>query len=126
MASNSAPKDPHAVALGRKRQAGKTPAERAEFARIGSAAAREANARRSPVERRMIAMKAARTRRLAPAWLRRLEQRNAAKQAVSVSSTPAPIAEQAAELEQLIEQLDDETLWQLAARINAPSSDRSQ
>lgn len=62
-------KDPAAVALGRKRQA-VTPDERRAFAQIGAEASRTANAARSPQERRAIAMRAARTRRLNPPWLR--------------------------------------------------------
>jgi hypothetical protein len=105
-------KDPAAVALGRKRAAKMTPGEFAAWQRAGTEAAREANARRSPIERRFIAMKAWRSRRMMPAWMRTAQARNTAP-------PPAvdPLADQAAELARMIEQSSDAALEALRARL---------
>jgi hypothetical protein len=109
-------KDPAAVALGRKRAAKMTPEEFAAFQRAGTEAAREANARRSPLERRMIAMRAWRTRWTGPAWMR-------AAQKKSERNTPAQdhpvshVADQAAELARMIEQAGEDALEALRAQL---------
>jgi hypothetical protein len=107
-------KDPAAVALGRKRAAKMTPEEFAAWQRAGTEAAREANARRSPLERRFIAMKARRGRALMPAWMRAAQKRAERKAPVA----PIAVADQAAELARMIEQAGDEALARIVEHLS--------
>jgi hypothetical protein len=122
-------KDPAAVALGRKRAAKMTPEEFAAWQRAGTEAAREANKTRSPIERRFIAMKAWRSRRTAPAWMRAAQKRADQTRPASLTypndktgmpDSPGqdPIAEQAAELARMIEQAGDEALARIVEHLS--------
>lgn len=113
-------KDPAAVALGKRRQASMTPEERRAFVELGGAAAAEANRRRSPLERRMIAQKANRTRRLNPPWLRAAAAPAVAPGAPADASNAVEKQEarpDLAELAALIDAADDAAIAALDARM---------
>lgn len=121
MNSRDRPKNPAAVALGKLAAASRTPEElRAQASKAGRAAAEQMK-QRSPLERRLIAQRANRTRYLNPPWLRK----KAAPVAPAGSQDePAPaVAPGIAELYAMIENASDDALAALAERITrAPSS----
>jgi hypothetical protein len=101
-------KNAAAVEMGKRRQAKMTAEERAAFA-----AARDlANAKRSPIERRAIARKAARTRRECPKWIR--------KAAADSPGEPAPVVDTAAQLDRALDEIPDDLLERLASALVRP------
>ena len=108
---NERPKDPAAVALGKRRIAKMTPEEQRAFHKKGSDALR----RRPPLERRLTAQKSALTRRMGPAWMRK----QISQAEPSATPTPAPAVDPADALD-LAKQLntaDDEILRVLAEQL---------
>lgn len=105
------PKDPAAVALGKKRQASMTAEERLQWARAGAKATNAWQAKRSPLERRESARKGVRTRRLMPTWMRKSNQPSV----VSIQPT-APVAD-ATELATLLDGASDEAIALLAVHL---------
>lgn len=129
MRRDDKPKDPAAVALGRRRQAAVTPDERAAFGKLGADASADANKRRTPEERRRIARRAALTRRMQPTWMAEMERRRRAADppgGLSVATPPpVPVADPPletdalADLARMIDDLSDEALTAAAAALAA-------
>lgn len=105
-------KNPAAVELGRRRQAQMTAEERAAFA-----AARDfANAKRTPLERREIARKAAMTRRQRPKWM---APSNPVEKCVAPAATAdaAGTSGELTHLDRAIDDIPDDLLEQLASAL---------
>ena len=105
-------KDPAAVALGKRRIAKMTPEEQRAFHQAGAKAAHVTLSKRSPLERRMSGIRAWRTRRMRPAWMRK----PAAQSADSPGEPPAPTPD-TGELARLLDGASDEALERLRSRL---------
>lgn len=119
-------KDPAAVALGRKRIAKMSDAERKTFHQAGAQAAAEANRKRTPEERRRIARQANLTRQRMPSWMKRITEKKApaishdagANQGSGVSKPGLDVPE-IIHLARAIDDLPDEIIEKLADALSA-------